>query len=83
MLYYIQVYFKGNLLFATDPDTTKCIADLISLFNVLNRKFPDSEGYSLDVCVSVLTFTRRSWQRLIDSENPNDLKTITIIVQKL
>lgn len=61
MEYKINIFFKGKLLFATDPATTKTIDELQKLFNVLNPKFPQEEGYSLDVCLSVLKFSRAAW----------------------
>jgi hypothetical protein len=61
MHYKIVIYFKNKLFFATNPDTIKTIDDLIGVFNVLNQKFPEQEGYTLDVCLSVLTFSRTAW----------------------
>lgn len=65
----ISVYFNGKLFFATRPKSITSIGDLIKVFNVLNRKFPDEEGYTIEVQYSILIFTRENWQALMDFQN--------------
>lgn len=69
MSYKIEIHFNGKLFFATLPDSIKTLNDLIKVFNILSRKFPDEEGYTLEVCVSIFTFTRQAWKVLTDTRN--------------
>lgn len=65
----ISIYFNNKLFFATHPKSIIALGDLIKVFNVLNRKFPQEEGYFIYVHFYSLTFTRESWKSLMDFRN--------------
>jgi hypothetical protein len=69
MQYKIEIYLKNKLFFATDPDTIQTLDDLLTVFNTFNIKFPEEEGYTLDVSLAVLTFSRAAWMQLTDTRN--------------
>lgn len=80
MFFKIKVFKNKHLLFATDPDTMRGIRDVAEAFKLLDAKFPESEGYTIDVCMYPLTFPRHSWQRLLKHAEQGDLNSITFML---
>lgn len=65
----ITVFFKGKKFFATAPKSILSISGLTKVFNVLDNKFPDAEGYTIEVTYCTMLLTRNDWKALIDFQN--------------
>jgi len=80
MFYTIKVFKKRQLLFATDPDTLQRVFDVVEAFKELDKRFPESEGFTIEVCTYPFYFSRSSWQRMLKHIERMDIDTIRLIL---
>ncbi len=76
----IKVLKNRKPVVITDPNTMQSVVDVVETFKMLDAKFPDAEGFAIEVWLYPICFSRKEWREITKHIESHNLNMITLIL---
>lgn len=76
----IKVLKNRKPVFSTDPATLHSVFDVVELFKILDAKFPEEEGFTIEVWLYPIRFSRQEWRSIMKHIEAYNINAIRVIL---
>ena len=76
----IKVLKNRKPLCTTGPNNLQSVFDVAETFKILDAKFPEEEGFTIEVWLYPMRFPRHEWRLIMKHIEARNITSITLIL---